>query len=290
MASSRPGGFKKGGGFLNNVVGVIVSYLFTTEFPGGDGSKPANAKFTPLYFVLTAQVDGAEKEQSTTLFAGSADEWEISDDGLTLEAVDDSSGIRSNSDLGRFVASMVEGGFDENQLPEDGEPINYESFVGQRVNFVQQPDEDAMKKQAKTFRKSNGKYNEQGQKKGKDGKYYNLTYLTVSEVLGEAEVVAPKATAAKGKTAAAAGGKKTNGKAEPDIRALATETLTAILADNDGSIAKSKLPQAIAKKLGVKHPQREEVRQEVYSDAFLKTENGWSYDAKKQIITADDAE
>jgi hypothetical protein len=237
---------------------------------------------------LTAQVDGAEKEQSTTLFAGSADEWEISEDGLTLEAVDDSSGIRSNSDLGRFIASMVENGFDENNLPEDGEPINYESIVGQRVNFVQVPDEDAMKKQAKTFRKSNGKYNEQGQKKGKDGKYYNLTYLTVSEVLGEAEV-APKAAAAKGKTAT---GKKVNSKADPEavIRELATETLLAILGDNDGSIAKAKLPQAIAKKLGVKHPQREEVRQEVYSDAFLKTQAGWSYDAKKQVITADDAE
>lgn len=291
MAGSRPSSFKKGGGFLNNVVGTITDYEFTPDFPGGDGKKNNKSDFTPLYFVLTAEVDGAEKPATTTLFAGSADEFEISEDGKTLTAVDDSAGIRSNSDLGRFVASMVAAGFDENNLPEDGEDINYESFIGQRVNFVQVKDEDAMAKQAKNWRKSNGKYNEQGQKKGKDGKYYNLTYLTVDQVLGEA-APAPKATASKGKPAAAAAkGKavagKPNGKVAVDIEALATETLLGILEDNDGEIAKSKLPQAIAKKLGVKHPNREEVRKMVYSDDFLTTENGWSYDqsSRNQLIT-----
>jgi hypothetical protein len=287
---ARPSSFKKGGGFLNNVDGEITGYEFTPDFPGGDGKRKGKSDFNPLYFVLTVQEDGAEEARTTTLFAGSADDFEISKDGLTLEPVDNG-GIGAKSDLGRFMASLVEAGFDENNLPEDDEPINYEAIVGQRVTFVQVKDEDAMAKAAKKWRQSGGKFNDQGQKKGKDGKYYNLQYLTVSAVLGEADERPAKgkktaALASKGKTGTKVTKGRANGKVEVDIDELAKETLLAILADNDDSIAKSKLPAKIAQKLGVKHPQREEVRKRIYSDDFLTTEDGWSYDqsSKQQTI------
>jgi hypothetical protein len=290
MASSRPSAFKKGGGFLNNVVGIIANYEFTTVFPGGDGKprkpKPGKEVFNSLYFVLTADIDGADKPATTTLWAGSADDFEISDDGKTLTPVDDSVGLRMTTDLGKFLASLVcpdnGDGFPEENLPDDGEPINYEAILGTRVNFIQAQDAEAMAKSAKTWRQSGGKFNEHGQKKGKDGKYYNLTYLIVDAVLA-LPGTEPKAVA---KTATKAGkATKTNGVEAVDITALATEALLAILADNDNEIKKAALPGALVKKLGVKHPNREEVRKLVYSDDFLETEDGWTYDKKSKAQT-----
>ena len=292
MASSRPSAFKKGGGFLNNVAGVISDYEFTDTFPGTDGPKDG-AAFNPLYFVLSADVDGAEKTAQTTLFAGSADDFEISKDGKTLTPVDDSVGIRATSQAGAFIAALCApengDGFPEENLPDEGEDINYEAIIGTRVNFIQVKDEAAMKKAAKNWRKSGGKFNEQGQKKAKDGdRYYDQTYTSVDAVLA-----LPDEKPAKG-SKSAKGGKPQSTKsgrpakeAEVDLEAIATETLLELLADNDDSLEKSKLPGLLVKKLGVKHPHREEVRKLIYSDDFLEGQNGWTYDkkSKKQTIS-----
>src|SRR5882672_2677152 len=106
MAGSRPGSFKKGGGFLNNVVGEITDYEFTPDFPGGDGKRSSKSDFNPLYFVITVDVDGAEKPAVTTLFVGSADDFEISADGKTLEPVDESKSLRESSDLFQFISAL----------------------------------------------------------------------------------------------------------------------------------------------------------------------------------------
>lgn len=279
MAGARPSGFKKGGGFLNNVDGVITGYEFTTEFPGAE-SRPAKKSgkddFNPLYAILKVRVDGADEDVATTLFAGSADDFEIEDDGHTLTPVDDSVGLRANTDWARLLTSLVDAGFPESNLPEDR--INFEPIIGTRVRFKQERDEAAMVKAARSYRTSNGKFNERGEKKGKDGKYYPLTYVVVEAVLAlpgsgttkgkpAAKAVAGKPTPVKGATKPVAG--KANGKVQEDLTALADETLQAILADNDGEIMKSKLPVKIAQKLGVKHPHREEVRRLIYSDEYL---------------------
>ena len=304
MASSRPSAFKKGGGFLNNVVGVIADYEFTPDFPGSDGKRKPKGKdaFNPLYFLLTVEADGADQPQTTTLFAGSADDFEISDDGKTLTPVDDNVGLRMNTDLGKFLTSLVSpengDGFPEESLPDDGEPINYEAIIGARVNFVQVKDEEAMAKAAKKWRQSGGKFNEQGQKKGKDGKYYNLTYVTVDAVLSlPADDEKPakgaksvgKASARPAPARSGKAGKSSDGE-EVDIVALATDTLLSILSDNDNEIKKASLPGLLVKKLGVKHPHREEVRKMIYSDDFLETEAGWSYDKKSKSQTISLAE
>lgn len=283
---ARPSSFKKGGGFLNNVDGTFSDYSFLDSFPGQDGGSKGD--FTPLYFNFTVEVDGAEEPQSTTLFAGSADDFEISADGKTLTPVTEGGAPRAGTPFYRFLETIIAGGFDEELLPADDEPINYETFIGQRMRFVQERDEKAIEKNKKNYRKSGGKLNEDGYKKGKDGKFYAPTNVIVETVYGEADVKpAPKAAAAKGKTAAAtskAADKKAP-KADP-IAVLAKETLLAILADNDGSIAHSKLPAKIVMKVGSKHPQKDDVRKVLLSDEFLSTEDGWSYDSKKKIVTA----
>lgn len=291
---ARPSSFKKGGGFLHNVDGVITDYEFTDTFPGADArtKKKGSDEFTPLYTVLSVKVDGASDIQTTTIFTGNADDFEISADGKTLTPVEDNGGLRANSDFSKLIGSLVEAGFPETSLPEDEEPINYEAIIGTRVTFTQVRDEDAMAKAAKKWRQSGGKFNEAGQKKGKDGKYYNLQYLTVSVVLGLPDVddtlatkrTAKASTTRPGANVKAAGGKP-NGKAV-DLDALAKDTLLEILGENDGKLMKSKLPGKIASKLGPKHPHREEIRKLIYADDFLATEDGWTYDqaSKNQLI------
>lgn len=289
MAGSRPSSFKKSGGFLNNVQGIIANYEFTTEFPGSDGEKSGKSDFNPLYCVLTAQVDGSDDPQTTTLFVGSADDFEIEENGHVLTPVDDSVQLRAGSDFARFIGSLCEAGFPESSLPDDGEPINYEAIIGTRVTFVQLKDEEKMARSAKNAAKSKGKFNAEGQRKGKDGKYYNQTYLAVSEVLalpGTGDAKASKATG-KATKPAAAGKASKPAKEEVDIDAIAIETLIAVVTDADGKLHKSKLPVKLQQKLGAKHPQREEVRKLVYTDEFLAREEGWNYDAKKQTITVE---
>jgi hypothetical protein len=79
---ARPSAFRKsGGGFLNQVDGVIAGYEFTDEFNGVafvPGKVAGKDKFHSLYCVLSARVDGAEEDVTTTLFVGGADDFEVS--------------------------------------------------------------------------------------------------------------------------------------------------------------------------------------------------------------------
>jgi hypothetical protein len=283
---ARPSSFKGGGGFLNNVDGVFSDYSFLDSFPGQDA--PKDAKFTPLYLNVTAEVDGAEEPQSTTLFAGSADDFEISDDGKTITPVTEGGSLRKGTPAARFLETLVRPtgggeGLDEALLPEDDEPINYEAFLSNRVRFVQERDEKAIEKNKKNYRKSGGKFNEDGYKKGKDGKFYAPTNVVIETVYGAAEV-APKATAKKGAAVKPAASTKKTPKVD-ELQVLADETLLAILDENEGTIGHAKLPAKIVTKLGSKHPRREEVRKLMLSDDYLGREEGWSYDSKKKIIT-----
>ena len=282
---ARPSSFKKGGGFLNNVDVRIVDYIFTDTFPGSDGDRSSNSDFNPLFFVLTVRPDGAEKDETTTLLAGSADDFEIEDGGKTLVPVEGAV-LRSNTPFAFALDSLIDAGFPESNLPEDDEPINYEAILDWRVCLVQVVDEDAMAKQAKKWKQSKGKYNDKGQKKSKDGKYYNMTRLKVDQVYGNDEVEAPKSSKAPVVKGAAAK-PSTKGSKSSSIQDEAVQTLLSILADNDGSVPKASLPNKTTQKLGMKHPKRDEIRKLVYSDEFLETEQGWSFDkaSKKQLIT-----
>lgn len=281
---ARPSSFRKGGGFLNNVDGVITGYEFTDTFPGNDG-KPApkgkkRSDFRSLYFVLTARVDGADEDLQTTLFAGDADQFEISEDRHTLTPSEEGYNLGATTGVGKFISSLVDSGFPETNLPED--EINFEAIVGTRVRFVQRTDVEATKKY--------------GKRKSKDGKReYDRQDLVIDQVysLPEAEEApAPTKPGAKGSKPAAAA-KPAKGKpadTAANVDELASETLLTILADNKGKIAKSKLSLKVLNAL-MKHPQREEVRKRVFSDDFLGQKGqGWTYDPtdKNQTISLDE--
>jgi hypothetical protein len=267
----RVGQFKRGGGFLNNVDGIITDYQFTDVFPG-DGEKSNKKKgskdFNALYCILTARVDGADEDVTTTLFAGSADDFEISEDGHVLDPLVDGGALRQGTSFFKFIESLVEKGFPDSNFPED--TIDFTAMLNTRVTFVQVVDEEATKRL--------------GKKKSKDGtKEYNRTDLKVSAVLALPAAEGKKgaaATSAKGSTK----GKKQEEPEEEDFTDEATNALVAVVADAGGSIAKSKLSVKIAQKIGLKNPNREAIRALALDDEFLAGVDGLTYDKKKQTL------
>jgi hypothetical protein len=277
MASSRPSAFKKGGGFLNDVDGVIIDYEFTPVFPGGKQKTRGDDEFHPLYCVLTVRVDGAEEDVTTTLYVGSADDFEIEDEGKTLVAVSETVQLRGDKPWSLFVTAMLAGGFDEDELQEDR--VNYEAFIGKRVRFAQVP-----------VIGRDGKVQKRVAKKGPyKGREFDQTTTTVTAYYGEAEKSSKsvkKAGVAKG-TTSKTGKAVSKAPVEQSLEEEGAEVLLAILSDNDGEIMKSKLPVKLNTALG-KNARKEALRKLIYSDSFLESEEGWSYDSgsKNQLITA----
>jgi hypothetical protein len=277
---ARPSAFKKsGGGFLNNVDGVISGYQMTDEFNGvafTPGRVNGKEKFHSLYCVLSARVDGAEEDVTTTLFVGGADDFEISEDGHTLTPVEDGRELGANTAFAKLITSLVEAGFPETNLPED--EINFESIIGTRVRFVQRTDVEGTKKLGK-------------RKDKKTGKEYDRQDLVIEQVYSLPGASAPTAAgkaAPKAKaTAAKAGGKKAAAAATQgeDVAELASSTLIDILGENDGSISKAKLGMAVLKKL-MKHAQREDVRKFLADNDSLGSIDGIAFDGTTVSIAA----
>ncbi len=284
---ARPSSFKKsGGGFLNNVDGTIIDYLFTDEFNGQPfkpGINPATKKprFHTLYCLLTVQVDGAEEPVTTHLFVGDADQFDVTEDGKVLVPVEEGYQLGENAPFCRLIASLVAAGFPETNLPE--EDLDFRAIIDTRCRLVQRRDEEAARKGLK-------------RKDKKTGKEYDQTYLAVDQVYalpgatGEEPTAksAPKGKATKSaKPTPKVNGKPANGHATdmPNLDKRAVETLLGILADEKGStLPKSKLSVKILQKLG-KDPQRQDIYKLMYDDGFLTTEQGWSYDASKQMLS-----
>jgi hypothetical protein len=276
---ARPSQFRKGGGFLNNVDGVITGYEFSDETPAKDGGrepfkpgkdpKTGKARFHSLYCYLSARADGADEDVSTALFVGGADDWDVSDDGHELIPTKDGQQLGASSSFAKFLGSLCESGFPETRLPE--ETFDFSPIIGTRVRFIQRVDEDGTKRL--------------GKRKGKDGKEYNRTDLVVDQVydLPEGDD-APVAAPAKGGKSTSVSGKGKAPKGE-DLNALAQETLAAILADAPGNtINKKNLATKVIMKL-TKHPKREDVRGIITSDEFLNNAEGVDYNAKTGAVT-----
>lgn len=274
---ARPSSFKKGGGgFLNNVDGVISGYEFTDEFQGEAfkaGKVNGKEKFHSLYAVLSARVDGADEDVTTTLFVGGADDFEVSEDGHTLVPVEEGRELGANTSFAKLISSLVEAGFPETNLPED--VINFESIIGTRVRFVQRTDVEGTKKLGK-------------RKDKKTGKEYDRQDLVIDQVysLPGTEVAAKSTVAAKaGKVASKPGkvaAKGATAAAGVDVAELSVETANAILKEAGGSITKAKMGMKLIAKL-MKHPEREAVRKFLHDDENLS--GYFSYDAETTTIS-----
>lgn len=276
---ARPSSFKRGGGFLNNVDGVISGYEFTDAFNGvafvaGRDPKTKKERFHSLYCVISVRVDGADEDVSTTLFVGGADDFEVENDGHTLVPVEEGRELGASTAFAKLITSLCEAGFPDTLLPED--EINYEAVIGTRARFVQRVNEEDTKKLGK-------------RKDPKTGKEYPRTDLVIDQVydLPSSSPAAKKTTGGKANPPS----KSAKGKAAPvaveevDINALAQETLVAVLTDAPGnSLAKSKISMKVLTKL-MQDPNREEVRKLIFTDEFLGLEDGWTYNKAKQIVT-----
>lgn len=266
---ARPSSFKKGGGFLNGVDGVIVSYQFTDEFNGepfvaGKNKVTGKPKFHALNCLLGVKVDGAEEIVYTTLFVGGFDDFEVSEDGLTLTPNEDGRELGAGVAFTTLIASLCQAGFPEENLPED--EINFEAIIGTRVRFEQKTNTETTKKLGKQVDK----------KTGKEYDRKDLVITNVYDLPGKAAKAAP----VKGAKPAAGKAKKS---AEPDFEDEAKDAVLAVLKANDGQVAKTKLAMKVTQKL-LKHENREEIRILATSDDFLEKELGWTYNAKKGII------
>lgn len=287
---AKPSSYRKGGGFLNGVWGVITNYRWTDEFNGEPfrAGKSKNAqgimkeRFHSLYLVPSVRIDGADKDETTTLFAGGYDNYEVSEDGLTLTTPEGGPcSISAGSAAGKFLTSIVEAGFDENRFSEDEDSVNLEPIIGQRVHFIQRTNAEDTKKLGKRLDK-------------KTGKTYDRQDLVVDDVDQDytpAEVAAPKKGTAKPTAVAAKATKKpaaTQVDNSSDVKELATETLVSVVAEAGGSIAKNKLSMKFLTKL-MKNPLREDARTYVFNDDNLEAlaEEGFiQYDRAKGLISA----
>lgn len=284
---ARPSTFKKGGGgFLNGVDGKISGYRWTDQFNGEDfvpGKKSkengGGDKFHSLFMELSARADGADEDVTQSLFAGGWDDFEVSEDGLTLTSADGGEcSIGANTPAGKFVASLVEGGFKESRFSDDADSVNLEPMVGERVRFGQ----------AVVLGKD-GKPRKRVAKKGKfKGREFDDTTTIVEQVYGPSEATGKAGKGAKADAKPAKKGKPAPAEEEDDsLEAIATKFLVKIVTANKGKMTKGKVSMQLLKPENglFKHPDREDIRKLLNSDKFLNTEDGWSYNEDKEIIT-----
>lgn len=214
--------------------------------------------------------DGSESEQVYS--AGDTKFFVPSEDGSEATPVGTHTNLQDSTNAMAFLVSMVNAGF-----PEDKIADKVSIFEGSRVHVKQQP---------------------QPKRKGLVGAKENKNILLVSKINSypwDKAAAKPKAAPAMGKTAgapamgtagpapvqtaqaaapAATGG---NGEAT-DLQTRATEMMIGILSAKGGTILKTQIAQEAFKILAA-DPQRNQLVQLVYSDAFLKA-GPWQFDGQ----------
>ena len=276
-----------GGGKFNGVAGVIVDYEFTTTHPFAKPGGRRNSEFNPLFGVLRAQMDGSQPPDTDVMLVGSADDFEVSDEGKTITPLDGRP-VWDKSQWGRFIKSLEDLKVaTENDEYAEG-VYNYNPIIGRRVRFAQEQQFD-----------QNGKL-KQREGKGRDGKKRLFDDTTTVVTADYGSVAASKTTQTKTATVSpatrpAAG--KPNGRvqaAEADLTDTLDEALVGLLDKFGGSCSKAKLASAPAQLyLKKTFPENsDDVRRGVYDDEYIlgAVERGiiasYEQSGKSQLITA----
>lgn len=258
-------GFRKGGGFLNNVAGLVTQVEWTTENPGQAKSKK---DFTSLFFRIFVKTDGADDTVDTHLFAGDGDAFEI--DGTTLKPLEEGYSLGAGTGTATFIESLIEAGFPENLLFNESDEIDFSAIVGGRYQFVQRKNEELTKKLGK-------------RKDKKTGKEYDRVDLVVDRIL---ELPSAKGSKA-GKASSKPAGKAGKAAASSDVSEVATAALLRYLEAADGEITKNKIRTKVLtdKEFSKDRELKDAVTKLLIDDDFLSEVEGTEFDAKKGVVT-----
>ena len=293
------------GGFLNNVDGTIVEFVWTSQRPEPAKGKPrpgivlgkngvpayigrdrTTETRPPLFARITVRPDGADTPVERSLRAGYGDEWKISKDGFTLTPISENAELWGNAEFMQFLYSVEDSEYDITELGsfEPGASIDLSPLEEQRFHFVQKVDE------AKTTKF--GKRTYTSKKTGKDVET-DWTYLAVSKYYGQSASLG--ASKEDHSSAAAIQGRKPNGGIRSDdqesetgeIATLAHKTLLGIL-----RVAKNRTIKFADLKLKVTtalmgHALRNDVRAYLENEENLLVLDGVTYDqwSKTRDIT-----
>lgn len=269
----RPSQAKTGGGFLNNVEALFTGYSFVVAADTAiKNGKNKGKTWSPISFIPTFRVDGADEDVSQRLLVGNLDnlDVEISEDGQTL-TFGEGAGLFKDNETMIFFESLISGGFPEDAFDEDPQVLNFAPAVGARVRLIQEVNAEKTKNQ--------------GKQKGKDGKEYDRRDLKVQTVI--ALPSAKGATKGAKAPAATKAGKASKG---VDVKAVADETLLEILGSaKDGTLAKKALKMKAFAALGKANPNhasRDAVTKLFADDDYLSGVDGVDFDGDNVSLSA----
>jgi len=263
-ASLNPESFVEGGGLIDDIDVTFTECAF--EMFDYNGTVTPGS---PSLKVKMADEDGTEMEQYYSM--GSAQDWIPSEDGSQLVAVGKATNIKTSTNGGILLKSLVDAGFPAEKLGDD---ITILNGLVAHVIRVPAPKRTGVKQSDK--------------QKEREEKYGPPTLLIVGEIKTLPwEKKSPKGAPKGGAKAPAgkpAGGKvaaKPQTKAAPpvddgdDLTGKATAVVLEIL-EAAGTITKKELPAKIFQQMKT-DPDRNAIVKLVFDDEFLG-DGPWTYE------------
>jgi len=217
-------------------VEVLIKQVKAVVFKYTDKSGRSMAEAPGALFTMTAGDDDRDQFYSS----GGADAFKPSKDGKSLEPVGTRTSISEDSNLGKFIISLVEGGFPEDVLDDD-----LTVFEGVRFTGIQVPD-PTDKKPDRTALRCDANSVKLPAKKGRGGKK------------GAAKAAAP---------------------ADSSVDDEATGIILTLIAENDNSLPKKEIMRkagGLLKELPA--TSKNAVMKLILSDKFLGAIDGVTYE------------
>jgi len=231
----------EGGGLLDDITATMKNCRFELfEFKKKDAQSGTEI---PSFVVDLVPDDGETVVQPWSI--GFASDWDISEDGMTVLPSDGKKTLQRNQDFGRLMKSLIEAGFDENEMGASASV-----FEGLKAHFTRVEIEGGKKRQ------------------GPDGKEYARSVLLVDTIVD---------MPGKGK------GKGGKDAAVDEIEEQAKETLLDILMAEGKPLSPKDAAGKAFKALG-NNKDRAKIVAMLYKDSFLNGHEEWEYDEKKKMV------
>lgn len=259
VVSLNPESFVHGGGLLDDAdVEVTAAQFVMFDY---NGTKDA----VPALGLTLVDADGKETDQYFT--CGKATDFVPSGDGMSLIPVGQKTSLNDSSNLGQLLLSLLNAGFPSDKLSDQasfliGLNAHVNRVVVQKAKGANDKDREAL-----LVTKINRM---PWEPKGAVG----AKPAARPAIAGKANGAAKPGPVAVATSAAPAAG-------DDGLTEVVTEVLIGALAENGGQLAKKDIATAVFKAIGKDHPnfaQRAKIVSLAFSDAFLSTAEGITYD------------